>query len=76
MNIFQGYQKGKPKVVKQEVLKPSNFGLNEQKCSNLAFGAIFEKHIFLAKEKCEATLGTKMNFLVYYGNLKQIAIKY
>ena len=73
-NIYKGTQRGKPKVVKQEMLVPSNFGLNEQKFSNLAFGAMFEENIFLTKDKLEDKLGTKINFLDY-GNLKQIATK-
>ena len=56
------------------MLVPSNFGLSDQKFSNLAFSAMFEENIFLIKDKFDEKLGTKINFLDY-GNLKQIATK-
>ena len=56
------------------MLVPSNFGLSDQKFSNLAFSTMFEENTFLTKDKLEEKLGTKINFLDY-GNLKQIATK-
>ena len=51
------------------MLVPSNFGLCDQKISNLAFSAMCEDNIIITKDKFEDKLGTKINFLDY-GNLK------
>ena len=56
------------------MLIPSNFGLSDQKFSNLAFSTLFEDNNLLTKTQLEGKLGTKINFLDYV-NLKQIATK-
>ena len=54
--------------------KPSNFGLNEIKFPDIAFGSLFEENIFISKATFETKFATKINFLDY-ANLKQISIK-
>ena len=60
--------------IETEMLIPSNFGLNDQRFSTMAFSTLFEDNNFLTKTQLEGKLGTKINFLDYV-NLKQTVTK-
>ena len=72
--IFGNSKKGKPKIMTQEMLKPSHFGLKYDKFSNIQINSLFEDNIFITKNIFETKFGTPINFL-NYASLKQLMVK-